>query len=744
MKKIVLLTIISLFSFASYAQENMKELYQKADNYYDRYSKEFYGSRVRPSWIGKTPYFWYSVYTQNGTEYFMVDAAKQTKSVAFNRELLASAIAKETGEKVDAKKLPIERLSFNDTKTEMTFKTGDSWFKSDLKKYKLTPTEALPDDEEWEEDTWSFPNEDRPDAVVSPDGKKEAFISEGDLFVREKESGKVTRLSNDGSPTEYYSSRIFWSPDSKKIVSSLYRPVKERQITLVESSPKDQLEPIYHTFDYAKPGDAVPVVRPVLFDVESGKQMPVKMADPDKQFYQYWVNNNISWRKDSKSFTFTYNKRGHSQYIVYKVDAATGESKELINETSDTFIDHQRVYIKFLEDSGEVLWLSERDGWRHLYIYDYNTGASRQVTKGEWVVRSIENVDLATRTIILRGLGVDKGEDPYLIKYYSLNMDSGKIVALTPENGYHSGYLSPDNKYLIDTYSRVDQAPVTVLRDAKNGKVLMEVNKADISAMLADGYRMPEPFVAKGRDGVTDIYGIILRPTNFDPSKKYPVIENIYAGPHNSFVPKTFGVQDYATLCELGFIVVQIDGMGTNNRSKAFHDVCWKNLKDSGFPDRIAWMKAAAAKYPEMDISNVAVYGFSAGGQSTMSALLFFGDFYKVGAASCGCYDNRMDKIWWNEQWMGEVGDHYDASSSSVHAANLKGKLMLILGEIDDNVDPSSTMQVIDKLIEADKEFEFVILPGVRHTEGEKYGERKRRDFFVRNLLKQETPNWNN
>ncbi|MEG1937444.1 MAG: DPP IV N-terminal domain-containing protein, partial [Rikenellaceae bacterium] len=573
---------------------------------------------------------------------------------------------------------------------------------------------------------------------------KEAFISEGDLFVREKESGKVTRLSNDGSPTEYYSSRIFWSPDSKKIVSSLYRPVKERQITLVESSPKDQLEPIYHTFDYAKPGDAVPVVRPVLFDVESGKQMPVKMADPDKQFYQYWVNNNISWRKDSKSFTFTYNKRGHSQYIVYKVDAATGESKELINETSNTFIDHQRVYIKFLEDSGEVLWLSERDGWRHLYIYDYNTGASRQVTKGEWVVRSIENVDLATRTIILRGLGVDKGEDPYLIKYYSLNMDSGKIVALTPENGYHSGYLSPDNKYLIDTYSRVDQAPVTVLRDAKNGKVLMEVNKADISAMLADGYRMPEPFVAKGRDGVTDIYGIILRPTNFDPSKKYPVIENIYAGPHNSFVPKTFGVQDYATLCELGFIVVQIDGMGTNNRSKAFHDVCWKNLKDSGFPDRIAWMKAAAAKYPEMDISNVAVYGFSAGGQSTMSALLFFGDFYKVGAASCGCYDNRMDKIWWNEQWMGEVGDHYDASSSSVHAANLKGKLMLILGEIDDNVDPSSTMQVIDKLIEADKEFEFVILPGVRHTEGEKYGERKRRDFFVRNLLKQETPNWNN
>lgn len=743
MKKFFLISIISLISLASYAQGDMKELYKNADNYKDRYSDKFYGSRMRPSWIGDTHHFWYSVYTPKGTEYFLVDVAKAAKKSAFNQELLAAAIAKETGKEVNSYKLPIEKLSFNNDRTEITFKTGDKWFKSDLKKYKLTPTQAIAETPEYAEDRWDFPNENNPKAVVSPDGKKEAFISEGDLFVRDYASGKETRLSNDGSPTEYYSSKIHWSPDSKKIAASLFRPIKERQITLVESSPSTQLEPIYHTFDYAKPGDALPAVRPVLFDLETGKQSHVKMADPTKQFYSDWNDNNISWRKDSKSFTFTYNKRGHSQYIVYKVDAETGESMELINEVSDTFIDYQRVYTNFLEESNEVLWLSERDGWKHIYLYDYNTGKSRQLTKGEWIVRSIESIDPATRTLIFRGLGVDKGEDPYLIKYYSLNMDNGNIVALTPENAYHVGYFSNDKKFFLDTYSRVDLAPVTVLRDGKTGKVIMEVNKADISAMLADGYRMPEPFVAKGRDGVTDIYGVIHRPTNFDPSKTYPVIENIYAGPHNAFVPKMFGVNDYAALCELGFIVVQIDGMGTNNRSKAFHDVCWKNLKDSGFPDRIAWMKAAAAKYPEMDISNVAIYGMSAGGQSTMSALLFFGDFYKVGAASCGCYDNKMDKIWWNEQWMGEVGDHYDASSSRVHAKNLTGKLMLILGEIDDNVDPSSTMQVIDELIKADKEFEFVILPGVRHTEGEEYGERKRRDFFVRNLLKQETPNWN-
>jgi dipeptidyl aminopeptidase/acylaminoacyl peptidase len=273
----------------------------------------------------------------------------------------------------------------------------------------------------------------------------------------------------------------------------------------------------------------------------------------------------------------------------------------------------------------------------------------------------------------------------------------------------------------------------------------MELEKADIDDWQQAGWKAPEVFSAKGRDGKTDIWGIIIRPTNFDPAKKYPVIENIYAGPHGSFVPKNFMHQYFSMqeLAELGFVVVQIDGMGTSNRSKAFHDVCWKNLKDAGFPDRMLWMQAAAQKYPSLDLSRVGIYGTSAGGQSSAGALLFHPEFYKVGVSSCGCHDNRMDKLWWNEQWMGyPIGPHYEACSNVVNAHKLQGKLMLIVGEVDDNVDPASTMQVADALIKANKDFELVVVPGLGHSSGGKFGERKRRDFFVRHLLGVTPPAW--
>jgi dipeptidyl aminopeptidase/acylaminoacyl peptidase len=274
----------------------------------------------------------------------------------------------------------------------------------------------------------------------------------------------------------------------------------------------------------------------------------------------------------------------------------------------------------------------------------------------------------------------------------------------------------------------------------------MVIEKADISRLIETGIRLPEVFVAKGRDGVTDIWGIIIKPTDFDPAKKYPVIEDIYAGPHSSFVPKSFrgSATSMHQLAELGFIVVKIDGMGTSNRSKAFHDICWKNIKDAGFEDRILWMKAAAKKYPYMDLEKVGVYGTSAGGQNAAGALLFHPEFYKVAVASCGCHDNRMDKMWWNEQWMGwPVGEEYAQSSNVDNAWRLKGKLLLINGEMDNNVDPTSTMQVVNALIKANKEFEYVFLPGAKHTGGGVYGERKRRDFFVKNLLGVEPPDWN-
>jgi dipeptidyl aminopeptidase/acylaminoacyl peptidase len=333
---------------------------------------------------------------------------------------------------------------------------------------------------------------------------------------------------------------------------------------------------------------------------------------------------------------------------------------------------------------------------------------------------------------------LDAKQDPYHVHYAHIGLDGTGLVRLTKGDGTHSITLSPDRKHLIDTYSRVDLAPMTELRRSADGKLVRVLEKADTSSLEATGWKPPERFVAKGRDGKTDIWGIILRPTNFDPKKKYPVIEDIYAGPHSAFVPKPFLAHYRSqTIGELGFIIVKMDGMGTSHRSKAFHDVCWKNLGDSGFPDRIAWIKAAAKKYPEMDLTRVGIFGGSAGGQSSTRALLAHGDFYKVAVSDCGCHDNRVDKIWWNELWMGwPIGPHYGEQSNATNAGKLTGKLLLVVGEMDRNVDPASTMQVVAALVKANKDFDLLVLPGVGHGAAETpYGQRRRQDFFVRHLI---------
>jgi len=337
-------------------------------------------------------------------------------------------------------------------------------------------------------------------------------------------------------------------------------------------------------------------------------------------------------------------------------------------------------------------------------------------------------------------------EDPYNIHYYRIDLDGKNLVDLTPERANHEANFSrPNKESFIDTYSTIDQAPVTVLRSLKDGHIISTLETADISRLQATGWKAPEVFVAPGRDGKTDMWGLIQRPSNFDPSKKYPVIEYIYSGPGDQYVPKKFTpwLYNLQELAELGFIVVQLDAMTTSFRSLDFEQVCYKNLKDAGFPDRIEWIKAAAKKYPYMDIERMGIYGCSAGGQEALGALLFYGDFYKAAYAACGCHDNRMDKIWWNEQWMGyPVDQSYIDCSNVEHAKNLKGKLMLVVGEMDDNVDPSSSYQVVNALVKAGKDFEFILLPGAHHTMGETYGEHKRYDFFVKNLLGVEPPAW--
>jgi dipeptidyl aminopeptidase/acylaminoacyl peptidase len=336
-------------------------------------------------------------------------------------------------------------------------------------------------------------------------------------------------------------------------------------------------------------------------------------------------------------------------------------------------------------------------------------------------------------------------QDPYFVHYYRINLDGTGLTAFTEADGNHVARFSPDRQFYVDTWSRVDMPSVSTLRSTSDQKVMQELERGEATDLLRAGWHAPEVFVAKGRDGKTDIWGVIIRPSNFDPARKYPVIENIYAGPQDSFVPKNFSAfSAMGALAELGFIVVQIDGMGTSNRSKAFHDVAWKNLGDAGFPDRILWHKAVAAKYPYYDITRVGIYGTSAGGQNALGGLLFHPEFYKAGFSAAGCHDNRMDKIWWNEQWMGwPIGPEYGASSNVDNAGKLQGKLLLLVGELDTNVDPSSTLQVVNALIKANKMFDLLVIPGANHTNGGPYGERKRNDFFVHHLLGVEPPDRN-
>jgi dienelactone hydrolase len=587
------------------------------------------------------------------------------------------------------------------------------------------------------------------------DGKWEALIQNFNVFLRQTGSKEpATPLSVDGSEGNYYTPRsIAWSPDSRKVVSYRTRPGYDRQVHYIESSPADQIQPKHSTMFYRKPGDALDIALPALFDVATRKEVEIDHA----LFPNAYNLTTPVWWKDSRAFTFEYNERAHQVYRVIEVDGKTGTARALIDERSKTFFYYNelgpglsggRRYRHDVGDGKEIVWASERDGWEHLYLYDGATGqVKNQITRGEFVVRNIIRVDDEKRQIWFEAGGMNAGQDPYFTQAYRIDFDGTHLTKLTEADGNHTVVFSPDQKYYTDTWSRVDLPPVAQLRRTEDQKVVMDLEKSDASALLAAGFRFPEVFVAKGRDGKTDIWGTIVRPMSFDPKKKYPVIEQIYAGPQGSFVPKTFSAVSPATqaLAELGFIVVQIDGMGTSNRSKAFHDVAWKNLGDAGFPDRILWHKAAAAKYPSYDIGRVGIYGTSAGGQNALGGALFYPDFYKVVVTNSGCHDNRMDKIWWNEQWMGwPIGPQYAASSNVDNAYRLKGKALIIVGEMDSNVDPASSLQVVNALVKANKHFDMLFIPGQNHGVAVLGTQHYLQDYFVHHLLGVKPPDWNN
>jgi dipeptidyl aminopeptidase/acylaminoacyl peptidase len=577
---------------------------------------------------------------------------------------------------------------------------------------------------------------------LSPDGRWEVRFENHNVILRAKESGEAFPLTKDGTLEQEYHGPVAWAPDSQSFVVSSATQVPQRKVNLVESSPKDQLQPKLITYDYTKPGDPLPNARPVLVRLGDRHATLIDNALFPTPFGEQ-AGVGVRWSPRSDEFFFDYNQRGHQLYRVIGVKAGTGTARVVTEEKSPTFIDYtQKTWRHWLEKTGELLWMSERDGWCRLYLYETATGAMKSlVTPGPGVVRKVEKVDEEKREVSFWASSVRAGEDPYHLHLCRVRFDGTGFIQLTEGDGNHEVTFSPDGCYFVDRWSRVDQPPVTELRRSETGALVCQLEYADARGFLGAGWTAPERFTAKGRDRKTDIFGIIIKPSNFDPAKKYPVLEEVYAGPHGAFVPQTFGrLTRQHALAELGFIVVQADGMGTNYRGKAFHDVAWKNLKDAGFPDRIAWIRSAAASRPWMDLTHVGIYGGSAGGQTAMRALIDHSDFYHAAFADCGCHDNRMDKIWWNEQWLGwPVDDSYVRNSNAEDAAKLKGALMLCVGELDHNVDPATTMQVVNALEKADKDFELLVMTGTGHGAAETpYGSRRRMDFFVRHLLEVE------
>ena len=591
-------------------------------------------------------------------------------------------------------------------------------------------------------------------------GSARAWLANGDLWARvDGEPRRLTDAAAEPVPAGYdrveYRGPALVAPGGRTVSAVRVAVFRPAELTLSDPGPTGTARPTLIRLPYPKPGEPMDRPAPALFDAATGEPIPVSPAAFDKPF----ALSRWRWAADGSELFFLHNPRGHRYLQLLAADAATGAVRVVIDERPGTFVDYSRKTELHWLDDGSILWASERSGWNHLYRIDPATGdVLNPVTAGEWVVRGVEKI-AAGRVWFTAG-GVVPGQDPYHAHLCRAplpgrNGDGTGFAVLTSDaaesgDGTHDWTFSPDGDFLLDRFSRVDLPPVTVLRNAETGAFVLELERADAADRLATGWRPPVRFAAPGRDGATMIHGFVIFPPGFDPEAaepgSLPVIEQIYAGPHDAHVPKAWGRQPAAReLAALGFAVVRCDGMGTNWRSKAFHDVCWRNLKDAGFPDRIAFLRAAAERWPALDLSRVGVFGGSAGGQNALRALLSHGDFYRAAAADCGCHDNRVDKRWWNEAWMGLPADgdgtHYAASSNARDAHRLTGDLLLTVGGLDRNVDPASTMQVVDALIDADKDFDLIVFPRRGHGVGEsEYGRRRRAEFFQRTLASPNEP----
>jgi dipeptidyl-peptidase 4 len=735
---------ISFFSLKPVvAQEQMSEadyaravgfLWQNVNN------KKAFNLNVSPNWFPDSTGFWYTIQDKTAKNYMKFDFDAMKPEKWFDHERLATLLSKELNEEVKATDLPITALEYIGKK-ELKFNVKNKNFKLDLNTYQLSLIE--------EKKEKRNPHESK-----SPDGKWIAFTKNYNLYIKSAETGEERQLSQTGVKNYEYASyygwddimegecgerparfSVSWSPDSKWIATNICDLRSANKMYLLNWGIDSLYRPKLLSYYRGSPGDTNMVYMiPVLFEIESGHEIR-----PNLPRNTHINSVSTHWSKSGDKLYADYAERGYQNHFVKIIDMKSLKQESLIHEQSNTNIDN--FSYRVIEKWGKILFTSERSGWKQLYSFDLKTKETLHIAPGEYFVNDIIQVNEKAGVVYFTASGKETGANPYQQYLYSVSIENNEIKLLTAENLNHDISFSPDGKFFTDNYSTAQQPTKTVLRETATGKIVTELAQADISELQSLKWKAPQIFTAIARDGKTEIYGALWKPTNFDPNKKYPVIDNSYTGPHTQMFPRNFvrvlSISNQA-LAELGFVVMLVDGLGSSGRSKAFHDVSYKNM-GSSLTDHVLAIQQLAEKYPWIDADRVGIFGHSAGGYDAGHALLKFPDFYKVGVASSGDHDHRMEKAWWPEMYMGwPVDSAYHQQSNITMAANLKGKLLLVHGGIDENVNPSATFKLAENLVKADKQFDLLIFPSQRHGYTGKFADyftKKRWNYFVEHLL---------
>lgn len=717
-----------------------------------RYTTQQYtdNANVRPNWISNDK-FWYRNLNAQGSEFILVDAAKATRTAAFDQQKLANAINAVTGSNYQPLMLPFRTFDYSPDEKSIIIKIKGKQWKVDLKTYTVTADTSS-----------SIKPQAKSNEVLSPDGSKAVFIKDYNLWIRDVATNKFTQLTTDG--VQYYGYAtdnagwkhsdnpiVRWSPDSKKIATFKQDERKAGFMYLVSTNVG---HPKLEAWKYPLPGDTnIIMIERVIINVDTPKIISIQVPpDPHRASLSDDISSSgtfddVDWSADDSQLAFVSTSRDHKQEKFRIADANTGAVQEVFEETVPTQYESGQGTInwKYLPATKEIIWYSERDNWGHLYLYDAATGKLKnQITKGDFVVTQMLKVDEKKRVIYFLADGREPG-NPYFTHLYKINFDGSNLKLLTPETGNHEISLSPSEDYFIDEYSQPDVPGITVLRNM-DGKIISTLEKTDITRLQATGWKPCIPFSVKAHDGKTDIYGLMFLPTHFDSSKKYPVIDYIYPGPQGgsvgswSFIPSR---GDNQSLAELGFIVIEIEGTSNPNRSKSFHDMSYGFMAENTLPDQVAGIRQLASMHNYIDTTHIGIWGHSGGGFATACAMFKYPDFFKVGISESGNHDNRNYEDDWGERYIGLLkGDNYEVQANEIYAKNLKGKLLLAHGLMDDNVPPTNTMLVVEALEKANKDYDLIVFPNSHHGYGaySLYMMRRRWDYFVKNLLGKEPP----